>query len=213
LPAGPASVQSESRVTRIALVAVGGGSNPLPASLVQPIMSPGRAPSRDAHSLRWRVCCLPSFQAAVGPAIAVSCMGCTSEREPHTSCNRPHPRPARRKGASVCQNRKSTFSQEARSVRDLCNSAGPDHDAVGHRDGRNILAPCSKAQAPPPNAPRSKSAADHSNPHLRTCFKTCHRRPVRNAKLVPNPAYLRPGTNPPMRLLCITTHNLSPESR
>jgi len=46
-----------------------------------------------------------------------------------------------------------------------------------------------------------------------TCFKTCHRRPVRNAKLVPNPAYLRPGTNPPMRLLCITTHNLSPESR
>jgi hypothetical protein len=37
--------------------------------------------------------------------------------------------------------------------------------------GGTFLLPCSKAQAPPPNAPRSKSAADHSNPHLRNMLQ------------------------------------------
>jgi hypothetical protein len=76
--------------------------------------------------------------------------GMNERKRAHFSCHRPNPRPARRKGASVCQNRKSTFSKRHGVFVSSCNSPGPDHYAVGHRDGRNILAPRSKVQAPPP---------------------------------------------------------------
>jgi hypothetical protein len=109
LRAGPASVQCETRVTRIA---PGGRWRWLLESLAMSSKSRalvGPQPRRTFFALA-------SVLSALLSGCCRSCYrrfmyGMNERKRAHFSCNRPNPRPARRKGASVCQSRKSTFSK------------------------------------------------------------------------------------------------------